>query len=156
MSERNARSPVEPLQLIRHGRRCGRRSNAVPRVHELSRRIDLKEFTLKRVRLATGDAGGAPPPPSVNIARPLPRIEDAGPDPPICDRLRGQSLEHAFRGSREFHAGGEVSFRGVGGRVRLSFADAVHVGSPDGVKLLRRRTVAGRMGFAWLNSKPIL
>src|SRR5262252_11241349 len=82
--ERDARSPVEPLQFVRHGRRCGRRSDAVPRVHELSRRIDLKEFTFERVRLAAGDAGGAPPPSSVNIARPLPRIKDTGPDPPIC------------------------------------------------------------------------
>jgi len=65
----------------------------MPRMHELSWRVDFEEFSFKRIGLTARHAGGSPPSTDVDFARPFLRIEHAGIDPPIYDLLRGQSPE---------------------------------------------------------------
>src|SRR6266446_7374968 len=83
--------------MIGHGRCCARRTRGVPRMHELRRRLHLQEFALENIWLASCNAGRTPAAAFADVSRPFPRIENAGPDPPVDDLFRSERSEYALR-----------------------------------------------------------
>jgi hypothetical protein len=93
MPQRDARSAIESFQVIRDRRGCARRPNPLPGVDQSRRRIDFDELTFQDVGLTPDDARSTPAATLAKVARPLPGVEHARPDPPVDDLLRGQRLE---------------------------------------------------------------
>lgn len=96
-------------------------------MHEPARRIDLEELALDGVRAPVADARSAPAATQAHLARPLPRVEDAGSDPPCADLVRDQRPENPLRGSRDLDAGEDETLGEVGDGKRSAVFDAAHV-----------------------------
>src|SRR5262249_7500191 len=85
--ERDTGSALQRLEQIGHDRRRSGRARALPRVHELARRIDFEKFTLEHIGLSMDMAGCAPASAHAHVAGPFLGVEDAGPHPPVDDFL---------------------------------------------------------------------